>query len=189
MTKLQINYTHMYGSLNHFTLQALHLNFLPSLLPPTKHIARVKKFISRIILHGFNFLVHSLVFPAGPLVSILPTKNKMSKSQSLDQDRGLSTLAFPPNEVKLYWVLHNSQGGWSFSSIWDASQCPLALWCDTQFLFLVSTNSNKLYSQKGSPLPLNCFQQQECLVSTIFESWSMLGKYPQLRKPHYTWQG
>lgn len=55
---------------------------------------------------GSIFLVHSLVFPAGPLVSILPKKkNKMSKSQSLDQNRGLTTtpdLAFPPIKVKLY---------------------------------------------------------------------------------------
>lgn len=54
---------------------------------------------------GSIFLVHSLVFPAGPLVSILPKKTKMSKSQSLDQNRGLSTtpdLAFPLIKVKLY---------------------------------------------------------------------------------------
>lgn len=69
-------------------------------LPPNilLHIAQ-GSILYGIILHGFNFfLVPSLVFLAGPLVSILATKNKISKSQTSDQDRRLSTtpdLAFP----------------------------------------------------------------------------------------------
>ena len=56
---------------------------------------------------------------------------------------------------------------------------------------IIGSNTNdsfhiKINLQKVNPLLLNCYQQLECWVSTISESWSMLDRYPQSRRLHYT---
>lgn len=58
---------------------------------------------------------------------------------------------------------------------------------------IIDSNTNdsfhiKINLQKANPLLLNYCQQLECWVSTISESWSMLDRYPQSRRLHYTWQ-
>ena len=58
---------------------------------------------------------------------------------------------------------------------------------------IIGSNTNdsfhiKINLQKANPPLLNYCQQLECWVSTISESWSMLDRYPQSRRLHYTWQ-
>lgn len=56
----------------------------------------------------------------------------------------------------------------------------------TVILNLIRVPVHKMNSQKGNLLQLNCCQRPECLVSKASVSWSMLGRCPRSRTPHYT---